>query len=377
MGDILPTPTGCVPCDGASPACITGSVPIPGVPGNPGTPGGNGVNAFTTLTAGFVVPAASGTVTIAVGSTAWMAIGQIIFIQSAGYYQVATITDLTDAVVTNLNYTGNAVPTTSIASAQPVVPGGITGTSGAMGGGVTSVDLSAPSVFTVTGGPITTSGTLALTFATAQTQDRVLATPDGSAGAVALIALAPGHIPNLSATKITTDQIAIANGGTGQSSASTSFNALSPTNTKGDTIVFSGGGLGNVRVPVGTDTFVLVADSAQTAGLKWAASPKTPDTIQNASPLTGTNVTFTTVVTDITLYLTPAGTLASLSVNLPTDANSFIGQTCRIFCSQTLTALSVAAPSGSIVGTSVTALAQYTALVFQKVASSNVWIRLF
>ncbi len=69
-------------------------------------------------------------------------------------------------------------------------------------GSVTSVDLTAPSVFSVTGNPITTSGTLALAFATGQTQNRVLASPNGSSGAIALRALVGSDIPaiNLAST---------------------------------------------------------------------------------------------------------------------------------------------------------------------------------
>lgn len=64
--------------------------------------------------------------------------------------------------------------------------------------------------------------------------------------------------------------ISIGGGGTGQTTANAAFNALSPLTTKGDIVVFSGGV--NARIPVGANTFVLTADSSQTAGIKWAAS---------------------------------------------------------------------------------------------------------
>lgn len=62
-------------------------------------------------------------------------------------------------------------------------------------GTVTSVALSAPSIFDVSGSPITTDGTLALSFATGQTANRVLASPDGSPGALSLRALVAADLP--------------------------------------------------------------------------------------------------------------------------------------------------------------------------------------
>lgn len=74
----------------------------------------------------------------------------------------------------------------------------------AAGGSVTQVALTAPSVFSVGGSPVTTTGTLAITFATGQTANQVLASPNGSTGAVSLRALVAADIPSLDAAKITT-----------------------------------------------------------------------------------------------------------------------------------------------------------------------------
>lgn len=65
---------------------------------------------------------------------------------------------------------------------------------GTGGGTVNSVDFSAPSVFSVTGNPITTTGTIALGFATGQTANQVLATPNGSTGAVSLRSLVAADV---------------------------------------------------------------------------------------------------------------------------------------------------------------------------------------
>ena len=67
-----------------------------------------------------------------------------------------------------------------------------------------------------------------------------------------------------------TGVVAIANGGTGQTSQTAAFDALAPTTTKGDLIVFNS--TDNIRLPVGTDAYVLTADSAVAAGVKWAAA---------------------------------------------------------------------------------------------------------
>lgn len=61
--------------------------------------------------------------------------------------------------------------------------------------------------------------------------------------------------------------IAIANGGTGQTTAAAAMTALSPLTTKGDILSFS---TLNARLAVGSDGQVLTADSAQTLGVKWA-----------------------------------------------------------------------------------------------------------
>jgi hypothetical protein len=61
-------------------------------------------------------------------------------------------------------------------------------------GTVSSVALAAPSIFTVSGSPVTTSGTLTLTLAS-QTANTVFAAPNGSAGAPTFRTLAYADLP--------------------------------------------------------------------------------------------------------------------------------------------------------------------------------------
>lgn len=60
-----------------------------------------------------------------------------------------------------------------------------------------------------------------------------------------------------------TGTVAIANGGTGQTTATAAFDALAPTTTQGDMIYFNG--TDNVRLPKGTAGQAIVMNSGATA----------------------------------------------------------------------------------------------------------------
>lgn len=81
-------------------------------------------------------------------------------------------------------------------------------------GTVTSVGLSLPSIFSVTGSPVTSSGTLTASLAS-QLANLVFASPNGASGAPTFRSLVAGDIPNLDASKITTGTLGVARGGTG------------------------------------------------------------------------------------------------------------------------------------------------------------------
>jgi hypothetical protein len=62
-----------------------------------------------------------------------MTIGQALFVQTAGYFTVASLPDATHVVLTNLGYAGNASNGTVIATGQRVSPAGLIGVTGATG----------------------------------------------------------------------------------------------------------------------------------------------------------------------------------------------------------------------------------------------------
>ena len=96
-----------------------------------------------------------------------------------------------------------------------------------------------------------------------------------------------GTLSGVDLTSQVTGTLPIANGGTGQTTKTAAFDALSPVTTKGDLIVSDG--TDNVRLPVGTDNYVLTADSTQTSGIKWALATGSGATITNDTT-TATNV---------------------------------------------------------------------------------------
>lgn len=101
--------------------------------------------------------------------------------------------------------------------------------------------------------------------------------------------------------------LAIGNGGTGQVTANAAFNALSPSTTKGDLIGFS---TVNARLAVGSNGQVLMADSTQTLGIKWAAAggSGTVTSVDVAGGTTGLTFSGGPITTSGTITL--AGTLA-------------------------------------------------------------------
>lgn len=101
--------------------------------------------------------------------------------------------------------TAGFVPAPSAGDAGKVLRGDGSWVTVSGAGTVTSVALTLPSEFTVAGSPVTSSGTLAGSWAS-QTQNRVLASPDGSSGTPTFRAMVandtPGYLPSWAAKSL-------------------------------------------------------------------------------------------------------------------------------------------------------------------------------
>lgn len=125
--------------------------------------------------------------------------------------------------------------------------GRITSASSGSPGTVTSVSLTAPAaVFAVGGSPVTTSGTLALTFQN-QLQNTFFAGPSSGTGQPTFRSIIAGDIPALDASKITTGTLGVARGGTGATSFSA--NQIVISDATGSLLTTIGAGT-NGQIPI-------------------------------------------------------------------------------------------------------------------------------
>jgi len=153
-----------------------------------------------------------------------------------------------------------------------------------------------------------------------------------------------GTLSGVDLTTQVTGTLPIANGGTGQTSQTAAFDALSPLTTKGDLVVHNG--TNDVRLAVGSNGQLLTADSAQSTGVKWAAAPVSTtvsdDTSTNATYYptfsTATSGTFSTATVSST-KLTYNPSLGDLRATQLAASNGIM------FTNQTINT-SVTFPSG-------------------------------
>ena len=197
------------------------------------------------------------------------------------------------------------------------------------GGSVSSVDVSGGTTgLTTSGGPITTSGTITLagTLAIASGgsgQTTAQAALNAFAGAVTSGSYLRGNgtnvvmdtiqvadVPTLNQNTTGTAAglsatLAIASGGTGQTTASAAFNALSPVTTAGDLILGTGVNTAS-RLAIGSNGYLLTSNGTTAS---WAAAPATGVTSVGQTFTGGiVSVAGSPITTTGTLALTVAGT---------------------------------------------------------------------
>jgi hypothetical protein len=205
------------------------------------------------------------------------------------YYRSATSTWTAVTIGSNLTFSGGTLSASA--------PG--TGT-------VTSVALSLPAIFSVSGSPVTTSGTLTGSLAT-QTANTVFSGPTtGAAAAPTFRALVAADIPSISLTSGVSGTLPVANGGTGASSATAYAVLCGGTTTTG--------ALQSVA-SVGTSGQVLTSNGA--GALPTFQSPATSGTVTSVA------LTVPSWLTVSGSPVTSSGTLA-LSEATGQTANQFL-----------------------------------------------------
>jgi hypothetical protein len=95
-----------------------------GPAGTDGTDGTDGINAYTVTTANFQVPIVGANVSTAVASSAWMVVGQNVFVLGAGYFSVISKANSLQATLQYLDYAGNTNAGNVITSGAAVSPAG-------------------------------------------------------------------------------------------------------------------------------------------------------------------------------------------------------------------------------------------------------------
>ena len=101
-------------------------VQLPGSPGAAGNNGTNGINSYDVTTSSFVVPVANGTtpVSILITNNSWVAVGQNLYISTAGYFVVQSKYGTTVLTCAYLAYSGNTAAGNTIAPGAAVSPAG-------------------------------------------------------------------------------------------------------------------------------------------------------------------------------------------------------------------------------------------------------------
>ena len=234
------------------------------------------------------------------------------------------------------------------------------GTGIAVTNGAGSITIANSGVTSVTGtSPVTSSGgaTPAISLASgygdtqnpyaSKTANNFLAAPNGSAGAPTFRAIVAADIPTLNQNTTgtaanVTGTVAIANGGTGQTTASAAFDALNPMTTTGD-IIYEASPTTAARLPIGSTGQVLtVAGGIPSWSTPSGSAPISWQSVQaaNFTAVAGAGypINTTSGAITVTLPASPAagatitfvdyaGTWASNNVTVNPNGRNIFGST--------------------------------------------------
>jgi len=277
---------------------------------------------------------------------------QIVALTGAGTTSISgTYPNFT--ITSNDQYAGTVTSVSGTGTVNGISLSGTVTSSGSLtlGGALTGVDLATQVTGTlpiVNGGSgQTTVQTAMNAFAGAVTSGQYLR---GNGTNVVMAAIQAADVPTLNQNTTgtasnVTGTVAIANGGTGQTSQVAAFDALSPTTTKGDLIAYDG--TDNVRLPIGTDTFVLTADSTQATGMKWATGGASINISNDTTTSTNLYPTFAAATTGTmsTIYTGNAKLLYKPSTGELTSSHVVASN--GIFVNSLTIATSYTIPAGS------------------------------
>ena len=181
-------------------------------------------------------------------------------------------------------------------------------------GTVTSVTGTSP---VVSSGGATPAISLAASYGDTQnpyaskTANYILAAPNGTAGVPTFRAIVAADIPTLNQNTTgtaanVTGTVAIGNGGTGQTTASAAFNALSPITTAGD-LILGNGTNSATRLGIGANGYVLTSNGTTAS---WAAASSSSGTVTSVAATVPSflSITGSPITTSGTLAISYSGT---------------------------------------------------------------------
>lgn len=181
--------------------------------------------------------------------------------------------------------------------------------------GLTSVGLTLPSLFSVTGSPLTANGTITATLAS-QTANSIFAAPNGSNGTPSFRSLVAADIPALPFSQIT-GTVPVSQGGTGLTTVGTSGQVLASDGTGlsyvTPSVTLAGdvtGANGANTIAAGAVTGTKIAQAGATTGqvLKWNGTTWSPAADDNSGSISSIGLVVPSFLTVSPATLTANGT---------------------------------------------------------------------